>query len=273
MNNDTAQPEVSSQCLTLGLSIRSEGVSSSASLTRQIQELEGSGLANLWIREALDPSARNTSEAWRWMAGVLRSTCGLKVGFENLHPFSDPLPQIASRARYLASKHGQRFLLGIAGGENGRATRFIESFLQLRKELAENVPLFVNGYSHLLFSTMAQGSDGWITHPRPLPMQRRLVDHWKKHALAREKPALFVQTLCLDLSADPREEASSIHLGYRLGAIPLRKYLRALKEAGVSHVILNLDHSRRPVRDVLAELREQVFPRYKVGPELCPVQG
>ena len=80
------------------------------------------------------------------------------------------------------------------------------------------------------------------------------------HANGEFKP--FVQSFYIDLSEDPDEAPTPIHLGFRAGTKTLTTYLEQLQLIGVNHVALNLKVSKRPAEEVIAEIGENVLPDF-----------
>ena len=82
--------------------------------------------------------------------------------------------------------------------------------------------------------------------------------------VARVAPGVlkpFAQSLYVDLSNDPDEPATPIHLGLRSGRNILFRFLAALRNAGVHHVILNLKYGKRPADEVLDEIGAEMLPQ------------
>jgi len=71
-----------------------------------------------------------------------------------------------------------------------------------------------------------------------------------------------VQSVQLDLLADPAAPAEPLELGLRKGRNELIAYLQRLQAMGVGHVLFNLAQgSGRAPAEVLREIGEQVLPR------------
>jgi luciferase-type oxidoreductase len=125
------------------------------------------------------------------------------------------------------------------------------------------IPLLVTGSSRQRAEWIAQFSDGWITYPRPAPQQARLAREWhemvQRHAPGTFKP--FAQSFYVDLSEDPDERPTPIHLGFRAGWKSLLEYSLGLRDAGVNHVAFNFKYGRRSARDMLEEIGREVLPR------------
>lgn len=125
------------------------------------------------------------------------------------------------------------------------------------------IPLFVAGSSQQAPEWIARCSDGWITYPRPLLAQASVARGWHE-TVERQSPGTFkpmAQSFYVDLSTDPDERPTAIHLGFRSGWKALLAYLLGLREAGVHHVAFNLKYGRRHARDVIEEIGREVLPR------------
>jgi luciferase-type oxidoreductase len=132
------------------------------------------------------------------------------------------------------------------------------------KPWADGIPMLVTGNSRQSLEWTAQHSDGWVTYPRPLDAQQRVIHAWRT-AAARQRPGAFLpfaQSLYVDLADDPDLSPQPIHLGWRLGRHRLVELLSALETSGANHVILNLKYGRRPAGEVLDELMEFVVPDF-----------
>jgi luciferase-type oxidoreductase len=125
------------------------------------------------------------------------------------------------------------------------------------------IPLLVTGSSRQTPEWIAEFSDGWITYPRSALQQARVAREWHE-SVERQCPGAFkpfAQSFYVDLSEDPDERPTPIHLGFRSGWKALVEYALGLREAGVNHVALNLKYGRRSARDVLEEIGREVLPR------------
>jgi luciferase-type oxidoreductase len=125
------------------------------------------------------------------------------------------------------------------------------------------IPLLVTGSSRQSPEWIARFSDGWITYPRPAVQQALVAREWhatvERHAPGTFKP--FAQSFYVDLSEDPDESPTPIHLGFRAGWKALVQYASCLQRAGVNHVAFNLKYGRRSAREVLEEIGHEVLPR------------
>jgi len=132
------------------------------------------------------------------------------------------------------------------------------------KPTTTEIPFFVTGNSRQSVEWIARESCGWMNYPRPPQAQQLIVDTWRQAVSAEVgdvyKP--FLQSLYIDLDAQPSMLPSPIHLGFKLGRDYLLKLLEALEAIGVDHVILNLKYGRRPAAEVVEELGSHVVPRF-----------
>ncbi|MFX6786314.1 LLM class flavin-dependent oxidoreductase, partial [Acinetobacter baumannii] len=84
---------------------------------------------------------------------------------------------------------------------------------------------------------------------------------WQQALVQRGGPGKpFVQSMLLDLQADPQAPAEPLPLGLKVGRDGLRDYLLRVHGQGVAHVMFNLVDNGRPMDAVLREIGEQVLP-------------
>jgi luciferase-type oxidoreductase len=132
------------------------------------------------------------------------------------------------------------------------------------KPIADGIPVLVTGNSRQTLDWIALHADGWLTYPRALEAQQRVVANWRS-STARLRPDEFLpfaQSLYIDLAEDPAHSPESIHLGWRIGRHPLVNLIGELEASGVNHIVLNLKYGRRPADEVLAELIEFIVPEF-----------
>jgi luciferase-type oxidoreductase len=120
-----------------------------------------------------------------------------------------------------------------------------------------DIPVFVTGHSGQSIEWIAKNADGWMYYPRNLTFQSELIRNWRS-LTDRFKP--FSQSLYVDLTEDPDEDPTPIHLGFRTGRKFLIRFLESLQEIGVNHVMLNLKYGQRPASEVIEELGKEVLP-------------
>ncbi|MDN4594395.1 LLM class oxidoreductase [Polycladomyces subterraneus] len=122
-----------------------------------------------------------------------------------------------------------------------------------------DIPVLVTGHSGQSIEWIAKNADGWMYYPRNLTFQTELIRNWRSHTDGF-KP--FSQSLYIDLTEDPDEDPTPIHLGFRTGRKFLIQFLESLRNAGVNHVMLNLKYGQRPASEVIEELGEEVLPLF-----------
>jgi len=95
--------------------------------------------------------------------------------------------------------------------------------------------MLVTGHSWQALQWIARHADGWITYPRGPERQAGVAAHWRA-AVETAAPGVFkpfVQSLYLDLSADPDAAPTPIHLGFRAGLHFVLRFLETLRSIGV----------------------------------------
>lgn len=156
------------------------------------------------------------------------------------------------------------------------------------KPTAASVPAIMIGSCQQSVAYLAEHGDGWMTYPRDFDAQRRAAARWRELVEeAAERGAdhdddnaagtstddgsdtdrtfkPFAQSLQIDLSENPREGASPINFGFRIGREALIGHLADLRGIGVNHVLLGMGASARPFRDTMDELAEYVVPQFPV---------
>lgn len=137
----------------------------------------------------------------------------------------------------------------------------------LPKPELKDIPILVTGHSSQTPEWIAKNSDGWFYYPRNVNNQAALIKEWRT-LTDTFKP--FSQSLYIDLSENPNEDPTPIHLGFRTGHRFLVDYLNTLKEVGVNHVAFNLKYGQRPVEEVIQELGEEVVSYF---PALTKKEG
>ena len=133
----------------------------------------------------------------------------------------------------------------------------------LPKPTTGRLPLLITGGSQQDPHWIARHGDGWITYPRELATQARIIGDWRAHVEAVGGPAKpAAQSLYVDLSKDPQTPPQPIHLGFRLGASHLRTYLKSLEAIGVNHVALNLRFNQADTEETMQRLAVDILPEF-----------
>lgn len=209
---------------------------------------------------------------------------------------------VAKAAASVDVLSGGRLILGVASGDrpeeypalnlpfDNRGDRFRDSFDYIQriweksatfqnpygspyggmdmlpKPLNGRLPLMITGASQQSPDWVAENGDGWITYPRGVEVQARIVREWRartKEAGLDIKPAS--QSLYIDLTSDPDTPPSPIHLGFRSGVKYLRTYLKSIEEIGMNHVAINLRFNQNNTEDTMKRLAEEVLPEFSGG--------
>ncbi|MES9969222.1 MAG: LLM class flavin-dependent oxidoreductase, partial [Candidatus Thiodiazotropha sp.] len=125
------------------------------------------------------------------------------------------------------------------------------------------LPMLITGGSQQDPEWIARNGEGWITYPRPVATQAKIINGWRGRVEAAggaAKPA--VQSLYVDLMETPDAPPEPIHLGFRAGMNHLRSYLKSLEEIGVNHVALNLRFNRADMETTLQRIADELLPDF-----------
>ena len=133
----------------------------------------------------------------------------------------------------------------------------------LPKPASGKLPMLITGGSQQDPDWIARNGEGWITYPRNIPVQARIIGDWRqrvKRAGGPDKPVS--QSLYIDLTEDPDTPPQPIHLGFRSGASHLRAYLVSLQEIGVNHVAINLRFNQADIETTMKRLAGDILPDF-----------
>lgn len=133
--------------------------------------------------------------------------------------------------------------------------------LDVLPKFSGRTPMLVTGHSGQSMDWIAEHADGWLYYPRDFRFLEQNLSSWNT-SLDRMnqdwKP--YMQSLYLDLLEDEKASPKGIHLGFQSGSDYALSHLKALKDYGVNHVIINLKYSSRPAEDVIEEIGEKILP-------------
>ena len=252
----------------------------------------------LMVPQGSDNSATALDDPFVWLAGLAAATRQIAIGAAAIVlPLRHPL-HVAKAALTLDRLSRGRFILGMGSGDRPaefaafgesldlRGETFRERWSLVRAALSPDeadrsvlrqatgghelmlpptarVPMVVVGSARQSLQWTATHADAWASYHREETRQQGRIALWQQ-ALAQRAGGVakpFIQSLQLDLLADPAAGAEPIELGLRAGRDQLTAYLQRLAPMGVGHVIFNLARSGRPVEAVLEEISRHVMPR------------
>ncbi|HIE5097952.1 TIGR03571 family LLM class oxidoreductase [Stenotrophomonas maltophilia] len=255
----------------------------------------------LMVPQGPDASASALDDPFLWLGMLAAATTRIAVGSAAIVlPLRQPL-QVAKSALSLDRISGGRFVLGLGSGDRpeefaafgedleARAATFRERWSLLRAALSADaderarvrqvtggfdvlpppdtrIPMLVVGTARQSLQWIAREAEGWATYHREEVAQEGRIGLWQQ-ALAQRGGATkpFVQSMLLDLQADPQAPPAPLPLGLKVGRDGLRDYLLRVHAQGVAHVMFNLVDNGRPPQDVLREIGEQILPGVSSG--------
>ena len=271
-----------------------------ARLTARIAEAAGFAALWARDVPLMIPQEGNVSaldDPFLWLAHLAGATERIAVGTAAaVLPLRNPL-HLAKAALSLDRLSGGRFILGLGSGDRpaefaafGKdvaesAALYREGWNIVRAALDPNaeahaallghtggfeilprpatqIPMIVVGSSRQSLQWTAANADGWASYHREEERQLGRIGLWQQAMRERgngiDKP--FIQSLNLELLADPHAAPEPIPLGMRSGHVALTQYLRRMAEVGVAHVIVNVSGRTRPVHSVLKVIGDHVIP-------------
>ena len=133
----------------------------------------------------------------------------------------------------------------------------------LPKPTTGKLPLLITGGSQQDPDWLARNGDGWITYPRNVAAQKKIIGSWRSRAKEVGAPYKPVsQYLYIDLSDEPEMPPQPIHLGFRSGTKHLHNYLTSLEAIGVNHVAINLRFNQADIEATLKRLADEILPEF-----------
>jgi luciferase-type oxidoreductase len=253
----------------------------------------------LMVPQGSDNTASALDDPFLWLAALAASTRRIAIGAAAIVlPLRHPL-HVAKAALTLDCISGGRFILGMGSGDrpeefasfgealDARGETFRSRWPLVRAALspdarerqavldatggydmvqppAARIPMVVVGSARQSLQWTAANADAWASYHREEARQQGRIHLWQQaleqKAGGERKP--FVQSVQLDLLADPAAPATPLELGLRTGRNELVAYLTRMQAMGVGHVLFNLaQHGGRSADEVLREIGEQVLPR------------
>jgi luciferase-type oxidoreductase len=238
-------------------------------------------------------------DPWVYMGWIAAQTRSIALATGSIVlPLRHPL-HTAKAAASIDRLSGARLVMGVATGDRpvefpafgvsfeNRGALFRENFNVIQKVLAEEfpriqssygelkgsadlvpkpigkIPMLVTGGSRQSLDWIAENADGWITYPRPIGQQGQIAERWQAAVRATKRGEFkpLAQSLYIDLAEAPDEPPVPIHLGFRAGRNFVVRFLEALRDVGINHVILNFKYSKRDAGEVLDEVGTEILPQ------------
>lgn len=212
----------------------------------------------------------------------------------------------AKQATSVDQLSGGRFLLGMSSGDRpveypafdcefeNRAERFREAWHMIRtltenkfpkmttehhgslsgqidlvpKPIQGRLPMLTIGRARQDMSWFANQSDAWIWHGVDPKRSKSIVQEIEHLGDGRTWHP-FGYANFLDLSENPDEPAHLYNnIFLRTGRKALMEFWEQQRLDGVAHITLNLKPTRRPTKEVLQELIEDVVPHFSISNHL-----
>jgi luciferase-type oxidoreductase len=250
----------------------------------------------LMVPQGSDNTASALDDPFLWLLALAGATREIAVGAAAIVlPLRHPL-HVAKSALSLDRLSRGRFILGMGSGDRPaefaafgedleqRAEAFRSRWALVRAALSpeageraalteatggyevlpaptRRIPMIVVGSARQSLQWTATHADAWATYHREEARQEGRIELWQR-ALEQKgvgaKP--FVQSVQLELLADPDAPPEPLELGLRTGRTALIAYLQRMHAMGVDHVLFNLGRGR-PAREVIEELGAEVLTR------------
>ncbi len=133
----------------------------------------------------------------------------------------------------------------------------------LPKPVGGKIPMLITGGSRQSPQWVAENGDGWMTYPRDVGSQARVVADYRDRVSkdgGTDKPVM--QSLYVDLLDTADAPPRPIHLGFQSGTTFLKQYLSQLQDIGINHVALNLRFNGKDMETSLKHLADEVLPEF-----------
>ncbi|MEN1786250.1 MAG: LLM class oxidoreductase [Bacteroidota bacterium] len=238
-------------------------------------------------------------DPWIYMTHMMNHTKDIALGSASIIlPLRHPV-HTAKSINSLQLLSNERLVLGVASGDRpieypafnqsleNKSALFRDSFfyikalqgdfpryaskfygstnggIDLLPKYNKKTPMLVTGHSGQSLDWIAEHSDGWLYYPRDFKTLQLVMQQWNA-ALSQARQAWkpFMQSLYIDITANPQEKPTPIHLGFKSGTAYLNAHLKLLESYGVNHVILNLKYSSRPAEELIEEIGARVLPGF-----------
>lgn len=181
-------------------------------------------------------------------------------------------------ARFAQSVAYFRQLLRPDGGPIASPLGQLSDATLLPRPASGAIPLMMTGSSQQSLEWIGTHADGWLTYPgstQNVMGPRQLAE--KIRAWRALIPGggfrPHMTNEWIDLSEDPDHPRTPMNGGYVLktGRKGLIALLTEWRDAGVNHAALGIQFSRRPAREVLQELAEEVLPHFPSHESVAPL--
>lgn len=256
------------------------------------------GFDALWFRDVplFSPEfgdAGQIYDPWVFLSHIAAQTEEIALATGSIVlPLRHPL-HVAKAAASVDQLSGGRLVLGVASGDRAaeypafgidgetRGELFRESVRVLRavwsedypemetmfgrldgsldlipKPTTESLPLLVTGYAQQSSDWIAEHGDGWVYYQEELEDLEEMVTEWRS-ATTQNKP--LVQVMHVDLDEDPNADPTPIHQGFSAGSEWFLERMRAVRDLGVDHVMINIRSSERDPKTVIGEFGDEVI--------------
>ncbi|WP_316839768.1 LLM class oxidoreductase [Pedobacter gandavensis] len=139
----------------------------------------------------------------------------------------------------------------------------------LPKPAQGRIPTLITGSSQQSLSWIATHGDGWITYPGATTSKLQTqalgakINAWRNLIPNGEfKPHMTNEWI--ELTEDPNFPRTPLHGGFVLktGRFGLIDLLNEWQEAGVNHAAIGIQHSNRPIKEIIDELATEVLPHF-----------